>query len=164
MRAYAAVAAEQSRATRESQARRLLRSAAAAGEPAPAAERTASTSASGGRGVCSAADRRSGKARGWVGEEARSARREEARSSATAGPRAARGLANRGEKGWAAHCCGGEGEGDAAEEVVAAASVHRRRRGSGGEAAAARSRDGRMVARKGFQGSMESQERSQVSS
>ena len=56
---------------------------AAAGEPASATERTASTSSFGGRRVSSAAERSRWKACGPSGEDARSARREEARSSAT---------------------------------------------------------------------------------
>lgn len=83
--------------------RRQLRSAwAVAGEPEsvpPAAERTASTRASGARRASKAADLRSGKARWWDEEDARSARRAEERPSAAAGARSAGGLTKWAERG-----------------------------------------------------------------
>jgi hypothetical protein len=125
---------------------RRLRStgAAAAGGPTSAAERTASTSASGPRRASREADLRSGKARGWVGEVARSSRREEARLSAVLVAPAAGNLANCRETG-----SGDSGGGVEADVVVVEATVQSWRRRTRAETAARRP-GGRMVAGKGL--------------
>ena len=84
----------------------------------------------------------------------------EARSSATPWPRAADGLANCVERGWAALCGGGAGEEGAAVEVAAAAAAVLRLRHGNSEEAAARSRGGRMVAPKGFSRSVQGSQNS----
>jgi hypothetical protein len=98
------------RPARQREARRRLRrntveDATGVPESGPAvAERTASTRAAGGRPESKAADLRSGKARGWDGDSAKSERRVEVRLSATAGAAAAwwfEKQAERGSVGWA---------------------------------------------------------------
>jgi hypothetical protein len=133
------------RPARQREARRRLRrntvvDATGMPESGPAvAERTASTRAAGGRPESKAADLRSGKARGWDGDSAKSERRVEVRLSATAEAAAAwwfEKWADSGSVGLVGAAGAGEG---------AAAVVPRERHGSRTEVPPRR-RGGRMAA------------------